>query len=120
MELTTKQYDKTEVQITSFETKKGITEYHVIFQQTDYMEDYPTQLQNLQQAYKQCVEELPGNPTAVFRRYFLNQPDCFVNGKGPFQPVLCFIHRTAGSHERDKDSSLGVAPERSSDTSTPQ
>ena len=72
MELTTKQYDKTEVQITSFETKKGITEYHVIFQQTDYMEDYPTQLQNLQQAYKQCVEELPGNPTAVFRRYFLS------------------------------------------------
>ena len=72
MELTIKQYNKTEVQITSFETKKGITEYHVIFQQTDYMEDYPTQLNNLLQAYTQCVEELPGNPTAVFRRYFMS------------------------------------------------
>lgn len=80
MELTIKQYNKTEVQITSFETKKGITEYHVIFQQTDYMEDYSTQLNNLLQAYTQCVEELPGNPTAVFRRYFMSdvtiKPPC--------------------------------------------
>jgi hypothetical protein len=72
MNLISKQYDKTEVQITSFETKKGITEYHLLFQQTDCLEDYPTQLQNLLQAYTQCVEELPGNPTAVFRRYFLS------------------------------------------------
>ena len=34
MNLISKQYDKTEVQITSFETKKGITEYHLLFQQT--------------------------------------------------------------------------------------
>lgn len=72
MNLISKQYDKTEVQITSFETKKGITEYHLLFQQTDCLEDYPTQLQNLLQAYTQCVEELLGNPTAVFRRYFLS------------------------------------------------
>ena len=72
MNLISKQYNKTEVQITSFETKKGITEYHLLFQQTDCLEDYPTQLQNLLQAYTQCVEELPGNPTAVFRRYFLS------------------------------------------------
>lgn len=36
------------------------------------MDDYSTQLQDLLKAYTQCVEELPGNPTAVFRRYFLS------------------------------------------------
>jgi len=86
MNLISKQYDKTEVQITSFETKKGITEYHLLFQQTDCLEDYPTQLQNLLQAYTQCVEELPGNPTAVFRRYLperCHQPDSIADGTRP-------------------------------------
>ncbi len=82
MKLTTKQYDKTSAQITSFETKKGITEYHVILTQTDCMDDYPTQLKSLTDAYARCVEELPGNPTAVFRRYFLsdvtNQTDLLM------------------------------------------
>ena len=72
MDLITRQYNKTNVQITSFETKKGIIEYHIILEQTDCMDDYPTQLQDLLKAYTQCVEELPGNPTAVFRRYFLS------------------------------------------------
>lgn len=72
MDLIRRQYDKTEVQITSFETQKGITEYHIILKQTDCMDDYPTQLQDLLKAYTQCTEELPGNPTAVFRRYFLS------------------------------------------------
>lgn len=72
MDLISKQYGKTEVQITSFATKKGITEYHIIFQQTDCLDDYAVQLQDLLKAYTQCVEELPGNPTAVFRRYFLS------------------------------------------------
>lgn len=72
MNLISRQYDKTEVQITSFATKKGITEYHLIFRQTDCMDDYSTQLQDLIKTYTQCVEELPGNPTAVFRRYFLS------------------------------------------------
>lgn len=72
MNLITKQYDKTEATITSFETRKGITEYHILLQQTDCMDDYPTQLGELLAAYTQCVEELPGNPAAVFRRYFLS------------------------------------------------
>lgn len=72
MDLISKQYGKTEVQITSFATKKGITEYHIIFEQTDCLDDYAVQLQDLLTAYTQCVEELPGNPTAVFRRYFLS------------------------------------------------
>ena len=72
MDLITRQYNKTRVQITSFETKKGITEYHIIFEQTDCLDDYTTQLQDLLKAYNQCVGELPGNPTAVFRRYFLS------------------------------------------------
>ena len=72
MDLITRQYNKTRVQITSFETKKGITEYHIIFEQTDCLDDYTIQLQDLLKAYNQCVGELPGNPTAVFRRYFLS------------------------------------------------
>ena len=72
MDPITRQYNKTAVQITPFETKKGITEYHIILEQMDCMDDYSTQLQDLLKAYTQCVEELPGNPTAVFRRYFLS------------------------------------------------
>lgn len=82
MKFTTKQYDKTSAQITAFETEKGITEYHVILTQTDCMDDYPTQLKSLTKAYARCVEELSGNPTAVFRRYFLsdvtNQTDLLM------------------------------------------
>lgn len=72
MNLTRKTYNKTDVQITSFETGKGITEYHLLFRQTDCMDDFQTQLQGLTEACFHCMEELPGNPTAVFRRYFLS------------------------------------------------
>lgn len=65
-------YNKTEVQITSFQSSKGITEYHLLFQQTDCMDDFHTQLQQLLDAYKCCTDTLPGNPIAVFRRYFLS------------------------------------------------
>lgn len=72
MELIKKTFDKTKVQITSFETGKGITEYHLLFEQTDTLDDFPTQLQTLLAAYACCTAELPGNPTAIFRRYFLS------------------------------------------------
>ncbi len=82
MKLETKQYDKAVLKITSFETKKGITEYHVIVSLTDRMDDYPTQLKHLMEAYRRCAAELPGNPTAVFRRYFMsdvtNQTDLLM------------------------------------------
>ena len=72
MNLIRKTFHTTEVQITSFQSQKGITEYHALFQQTDCMEDFMSQLQHIQEAYNQCVAELPGNPIAVFRRYFLS------------------------------------------------
>lgn len=72
MNLIRKTYNATEVQITSFQSAKGITEYHILFQQTDSLEDYPSQLQQIQEVYSRCVEELPGNPVAIFRRYFLS------------------------------------------------
>ncbi len=82
MKLETKQYNKAVLRITSFETKKGITEYHVIVSLTDGMDDYPTQLKHLTEAYRKCAAELPGNPTAVFRRYFMsdvtNQTDLLM------------------------------------------
>lgn len=82
MKLETKQYNKAVLRITSFETKKGITEYHVIVSLTDGMDDYPTQLKHLTEAYRRCAAELPGNPTAVFRRYFMsdvtNQTDLLM------------------------------------------
>lgn len=67
-----KTYHTTEVQIASFHTPKGITEYHVLFQQTDCTEDFRTQLARLQAAYDAVLAELPGNPTALFKRYFLS------------------------------------------------
>ena len=38
MNLIRKTYDTTEVQITSFQSSKGITEYHIFFQQTNCLE----------------------------------------------------------------------------------
>ena len=72
MNLIRKTYGTTEVQITSFQSSKGITEYHIFFQQTDCMEDFHSQLQHIQDVYMRCAEELPGNPVAIFRRYFLS------------------------------------------------
>lgn len=72
MDLVRKVYGNTEVQITSFSTSKGITEYHLIFQQTNCMDDFTTQLNNLQKACARCISELPDTPVAVFRRYFLS------------------------------------------------
>lgn len=72
MNLIRKTYDTTEVQITSFQSSKGITEYHIFFQQTNCLEDFHTQLQHIQDVYARSVEELPGNPVAIFRRYFLS------------------------------------------------
>lgn len=72
MNLIRKICNKTEVQITSFETGNGITEYHLIFQLTDNMDDFGTQLEEITQAYRTYLEKLPGNPIPVFRRYFLS------------------------------------------------
>lgn len=72
MNLIRKTYDTTEVQITSFQSSKGITEYHIFFQTDEVPEDFHTQLQHIQDVYARSVEELPGNPVAIFRRYFLS------------------------------------------------
>ena len=72
MNLIRKTYDTTEVQITPFQSNTGITEYHIFFQQTNCLEDFHTQLQHIQDVYARSVEELPGNPVAIFRRYFLS------------------------------------------------
>lgn len=72
MKSITKKYQKTEVQITSFTTSKGVTEYHLLFQYADEMDDYTAQLQALSEAYTACTEDLQDNPVAVFRRYFLS------------------------------------------------
>ena len=72
MNLIRQTYGTTEVQISTFQSDKGITEYHVFFQQTDSMEDYHTQLQHIREVYARVVEKLPGNPVAIFRRYFLS------------------------------------------------
>ena len=72
MNLIKKLYNKTEIQITSFETNRGITEYHLLLQQVECMDDFHTQLQSIQEAYSACVMELSGNPSCLFRRYFLS------------------------------------------------
>lgn len=72
MELTRKTYGKTEVQITSFHTGRGISEYHLIIQFTDSREDFPTQIKEITDAYQTLLNKLPGNPIPVFRRYFLS------------------------------------------------
>lgn len=68
----TKTDHTTETQIASFHSPNGITEYHVLLRQTDCTEDFHTQQACLQKAYSRLLEELPGNPTAIFKRYFLS------------------------------------------------
>lgn len=72
MELTKKTYGKTEVQITSFNTGRGISEYHLMLQFTDEREDFPTQVKEITGTYQTLLNKLPGNPIPVFRRYFLS------------------------------------------------
>lgn len=72
IKLITKKYNKTNVQITCFSVTEGITEYHLLFNQTDDKDDYATQLNEITRAYTDCIGELPGNPIAIFRRYFLS------------------------------------------------
>ena len=116
MNLIRKTYDTTEVQITSFQSSKGITEYHIFFQQTNCLEDFHTQLQHIQDVYAHSVEELPGNPVAIFRRYFLSDVTNQTDGTGTAFPLLRTINRTAGSDERHEDCIVGLAADWRTDT----
>lgn len=67
------EHDTIQVQISTFSTKKGITEYHLIVTVTDLSLPFPAQMENLQKAYRQAVEEeLSPLAMPVFRRYFLS------------------------------------------------
>ena len=86
MDLIKKAYtDKAvEVQISSFAGKGGVAEYHVLLAITDRTLPFANQLQNIQHAYATVIQEiLPGDATAVFRRYFLsdvaNQTDLVMD-----------------------------------------
>lgn len=75
MTLTKKKYenDTIEAYISKFKADTGITEYHVLLSGTDPFLPFPDQLRNLRLAYEKIAEdELDGNATAVFRRYFLS------------------------------------------------
>lgn len=75
MTLITKTYPSygTHVQISSFSTLGGVTEYQLLMSVTDPHLTFGTQFEHLQQTYNRVVsEELEGKPAAVFRRYFLS------------------------------------------------
>ncbi len=65
-------YNSTDARIAVFESAAGITEYHILFQQTDPDEDFETQLNALHAAYTACMTQLTDAPKAVFKRYFLS------------------------------------------------
>ncbi len=62
-----------EIQLSSFNTEDGVTEYQVLFSVTDPSLPFSEQLQSLQQAYTYMTRSiLADNAIAVFRRYFLS------------------------------------------------
>ena len=62
-----------EIQLSSFNTEDGVTEYQALFSVTDPSLPFSEQLQSLQQAYTYMTRNiLADNAIAVFRRYFLS------------------------------------------------
>lgn len=62
-----------EIQLSSFNTEDGVTEYQALFSVTDPSLPFSEQLQSLQQAYTYMTRSiLADNAIAVFRRYFLS------------------------------------------------
>ena len=84
MTFTTKTYEQNTIyaQICSFESKGGVTEYHIMFSVTDPSLSFGEQLDSLQRAYDAVTKKEAGNAVAVFRRYFLsdaaNQADILM------------------------------------------
>lgn len=75
MNYTSKHYEEnnTEVIISSFKGKGGVTEYHLLISVTTSFLPFPTQLENVQKTYARVVAEEPiQKAIPVFSRYFLS------------------------------------------------
>lgn len=68
----TYEQDTIQAQISSFEGKGGVTEYHVMLSVTNSSLPFDEQLDKLQTAYNKLTKEGLRNAVAVFRRYFLS------------------------------------------------
>ena len=74
MTFTTKTYEQNSIhaQISSFEGKGGVTEYHIMFSVASPSLPFCEQLDRLQAAYETLTKQDLKNAVAVFRRYFLS------------------------------------------------
>ncbi|MDF9831753.1 Rid family hydrolase [Parabacteroides sp. PF5-6] len=66
-------YGDVRIQLSAFETGKGVTEYHVLLSLERPSSSFEQQLKKLQNAYNTLVtEDLPAGAVPAFRRYFLS------------------------------------------------
>jgi enamine deaminase RidA (YjgF/YER057c/UK114 family) len=65
-------YHHTSAQIFEFACSSEVKEYHIMIHAEDKSSDFLQQLEDILDAYTSIRKELPGNPEAVFKRYYLS------------------------------------------------
>ena len=82
MTFTTKTYEQNTIyaQICSFESKGGVTEYHIMFSVTDPSLSFGEQLDSLQRAYDAVTKCRSRFPSLLSER--CGQPGGYVDGTG--------------------------------------
>ena len=77
------EFDNSTVKVFSFNNDTEVKEYHIIISVTNPLLSYRKQLETIIETYSLMRNQLDGNPSAVFKRYFLsdasNQSDELMN-----------------------------------------
>ena len=77
------EFDNSTVKVFSFNNDTEVKEYHIIISVTNPLLSYRKQLETIIETYSLMRNQLEGNPSAVFKRYFLsdasNQSDELMN-----------------------------------------
>ena len=96
MTFTTKTYEQNTIyaQICSFESKGGVTEYHIMFSVTDPSLSFGEQLDSLQRAYDAVTKKEAGNAVAVFRRILFSTLSFVVPPVKRISLFYCFARQT--------------------------
>ena len=75
-------YQNARAEVFCFDNGTEVKEYHVMIHASSAMVTFEAQLEAVMTAYTELLEQLPGKPQAVFKRYFLsdaaNQADHII------------------------------------------
>ena len=65
-------YQNARAEVFSFDNGTEVKEYHVMIHANSALTSFEAQLEAVLNAYTELLEQLPGKPQAVFKRYFLS------------------------------------------------